>query len=96
MAAGDRGPISTPGPSELVAGNAELCFDIGTRLGCRSFNALYGNRRPGSSPKEQDECATENLGAVAVSAVANGEADLDQPALLRGVRRLAGGGHAAD
>jgi len=79
LAAGERGTISTPGLSELVRANAELCIEIGQRLGCRSFNALYGNRRADVRPEHQDECATENLGMVAAIAARIGATILVEP-----------------
>ena len=45
--------------------NIDVVAGIGERLGCRAFNALYGNRVDGASPAQQDELAAENLAAAA-------------------------------
>ena len=39
-------------------------------LGCRAFNALYGNRVDGPSAQEQDDLAAENLALAAKAAAA--------------------------
>jgi hydroxypyruvate isomerase len=38
---------------------------IGERLGCKAFNALYGNRQEEFSTEEQDDLAARNLAAAA-------------------------------
>ena len=47
MPAGDRGLVSWPGRADEFRDNADVVAGIGGRLGCTSFNALYGNRRDG-------------------------------------------------
>ncbi|MFG1710422.1 hydroxypyruvate isomerase family protein [Nonomuraea sp. M3C6] len=69
MPAGDRGLMSWPGRSAELRDNIAVVADIGRRLGCRSFNALYGNRVDGATAGQQDDLAAENL-ALAASAVA--------------------------
>ncbi|ROS74601.1 hydroxypyruvate isomerase family protein [Cellulomonas sp. PhB143] len=69
MPAGDRGLLSSPATSARFRDNIDVVVGIGERLGCRAFNALYGNRDDGSSPQEQDEVGAENL-ALAAEAVA--------------------------
>jgi len=68
MAAGDRGLVSLPGRAAEFRDNLPVIADIGRRLGCRSFNALYGNRVDDATAAEQDELAAENL-AIAASTV---------------------------
>lgn len=68
MPAGDRGLMSWPGRSAELRDNIAVVADIGRRLGCRSFNALYGNRVDGATAGQQDDLAAENL-ALAASAV---------------------------
>lgn len=68
MAGGDRGLVSVPGRSAELRDNADVVAGIGERLGCRAFNALYGNRLDGVSAASQDELAVENL-AVAAAAI---------------------------
>lgn len=61
MPAGARGVLSDPDRASEFADNVEVAVDIGRRLGCRAFNALYGNRIDGVEASEQDDVATENL-----------------------------------
>lgn len=65
MPAGDRGVVSWPGRAEELSASAELAAQIGAELGCRLFNALYGNRHPESTAAAQDQLAVRNLAAVA-------------------------------
>lgn len=69
MAAGDRGLLSWPGRAAEFRDNVELVVAIGEQLGCRAFNALYGNRDPASASGRQDELALDNL-VFAMGAVA--------------------------
>ncbi|TFB46972.1 hydroxypyruvate isomerase family protein [Cryobacterium tagatosivorans] len=69
MPAGDRGLVSWPARSDEFRDNLAVAAGIGGRLGCRAFNALYGNRVDGVTPEEQDELALENL-SLAAKAVA--------------------------
>ena len=76
MPAGDRGLVSWPKRSGEFRDNIDATLGIGGRLGCRAFNALYGNRvdglataqQDGISAVEQDEVAVENLGLAAQAA----------------------------
>jgi len=69
MPGGDRGLVSWPARSGEFRDNIDVVVGIGERLGCKAFNALYGNRTDESTPTAQDEVATENL-ALAARAVA--------------------------
>ena len=69
MADGDRGLLSWLGRATEFRANAEVVAGIGEQLGCRVFNALYGNRAAGAAPGAQDELALDNL-VYAMSAVA--------------------------
>jgi hydroxypyruvate isomerase len=68
MPAGDRGLVSWPARSGEFRDNVDVTIGIGERLGCRAFNALYGNRVEGASTAEQDELAAENLAIAARAA----------------------------
>ena len=68
MPGGDRGLVSWPKRSGEFRDNIDVTVGIGDRLGCRAFNALYGNRVDGHSAAEQDELAVENLGLAAAAA----------------------------
>src|SRR3954449_12740569 len=61
MPAGDRGLVSWPERAAEFRDNVDLTIGIGERLGCRAFNALYGNRVDGADPSAQDELGAEQL-----------------------------------
>ncbi len=65
MPGGDRGLVSWPARSAEFRDNIDVTVGIGERLGCRAFNALYGNRTDESTPVAQDEVAAENLALAA-------------------------------
>ena len=69
MPGGDRGLVSWPARSAEFRDNVPVVAAIGERLGCKAFNALYGNRVNGVSADEQDDLAAENL-ALAAQGVA--------------------------
>ncbi len=68
MPAGDRGLVSWPARSGEFRDNIDVAIGVGERLGCRAFNALYGNRVPGIPPEAQDAVAVENLRLAAAAA----------------------------
>ncbi|MCG7210223.1 TIM barrel protein [Streptomyces arenae] len=69
----DRGALSVPGAeSERFRANIDVAAGFARSLGCRSLNALYGNRVPGVDPAEQDALALENLVLAAEAADRNG------------------------
>ncbi len=70
MPGGDRGLVSWPARSEEFRDNIDVTVALGQRLGCRAFNALYGNRVDGVSEQEQDDVAAENLALAAKAAAA--------------------------
>ncbi len=65
MPGGDRGLVSWKGRCSEFKDNIDVAAGIGERLGCRAFNALYGNRQDEFTPEEQDELAVKNLAAAA-------------------------------
>lgn len=65
MAAGERGLISWIGRESELADSVGVALGIAQRLGCRTFNALYGNRLPGLDPAAQDEHALSTLDEIA-------------------------------
>ena len=65
MPAGDRGLVSWKGRCSEFKDNIDAVAGIGERLGCKAFNALYGNRMDGHSAEAQDELALKNLVAAA-------------------------------
>jgi hydroxypyruvate isomerase len=68
MPGGDRGLVSSPKRSVEFRDNVEVTVGIGEQLGCRAFNALYGNRIDSHTALEQDELAAENLALAARAA----------------------------
>jgi hydroxypyruvate isomerase len=79
MPAGDRGLVSWPARSAEFRDNIDVTIGIGERLGCRAFNALYGNRLDDASPEEQDELAVENLALAGRAATRIGGTVLVEP-----------------
>jgi hydroxypyruvate isomerase len=67
MPAGDRGLVSWPDRSSEFLDNIDAVAGIGERLGCKAFNALYGNRVEGEPPERQGELAVANLAAAAAA-----------------------------
>ena len=67
MPGGDRGLVSWPARGAEFRDNVEVTVGIGERLGCRSFNALYGNRVDDATPQQQDELAVEHLALAAAA-----------------------------
>jgi hydroxypyruvate isomerase len=79
LAGGDRGLVSWPARSDQFRDNLEVTVGIGERLGCRAFNALYGNRVEGADPAAQDDLATENLALAGRAAARVGGTVLVEP-----------------
>lgn len=79
MPAGDRGLVSWAGRSAEFRDNIDVVAGIGGRLGCSSFNALYGNRQDGHTPEAQDELAVQNLAAAAAAVAPIGGTVLLEP-----------------
>ncbi|WP_116048267.1 hydroxypyruvate isomerase family protein [Amycolatopsis palatopharyngis] len=72
MKAGDRGLVSWVGREREFADNVDVAIGVADQLGCRSFNALYGNRIDGIDPADQDKLALSNLELAANAASAIG------------------------
>jgi hydroxypyruvate isomerase len=79
MPGGDRGLVSWPARAGEFRDNVEVTVGIGERLGCRAFNALYGNRVEGADPAAQDELATEQLAIAGRAAARIGGTVLVEP-----------------
>jgi hydroxypyruvate isomerase len=79
MPGGDRGLVSWPVRSGEFRDNVEVTIGIGERLGCRAFNALYGNRVEGVDPAAQDDLAAENLAIAGRAAARIGGTVLVEP-----------------
>jgi hydroxypyruvate isomerase len=94
MPGGDRGLVSWPARSDEFRDNVAVTVGIGERLGCRAFNALYGNRVEGADPAAQDDLAVENLAVAGRAAGRIGGTVLVEPVsgAPRYPLRTAGGG----
>jgi hydroxypyruvate isomerase len=68
MAAGERGLVSWLGREAEFADSLVVALGIAERTGCRSFNALYGNRLDGEDPVKQDDLALVHLATAAEAA----------------------------
>jgi hydroxypyruvate isomerase len=79
MPGGDRGLVSWPERSQEFRDNIAVTVGIGERLGCRAFNALYGNRVEGVDPAAQDDLGAENLALAAKAAATIGATVLVEP-----------------
>ncbi|MFL6272296.1 MAG: hydroxypyruvate isomerase family protein [Actinomycetes bacterium] len=79
MPGGDRGLVSWPARSGEFRDNVEVTVGIGERLGCRAFNALYGNRVEGADPAAQGDLAVENLAFAGRAAARIGGTALVEP-----------------
>jgi len=79
MPGGDRGLVSWPSRRQEFRDNVHVTIGIGERLGCTSFNALYGNRVEGATAEEQDELGAENLALAARAAARIGGTVLVEP-----------------
>lgn len=75
MAGGDRGLVTWAGREDEFAAGIASAIELGERLGCRRFNALYGNRIDGADPAGQDKLGLSNL-ALASDAAARIDAEI--------------------
>ncbi len=79
MPAGDRGLVSWKGRCSEFKDNIAVVAAIGEATGCKSFNALYGNRQEEHTPEEQDELALKNLLAATEGVASIGGTVLIEP-----------------
>ena len=79
MPGGDRGLVSWPARSGEFRDNVDVTIGIGERLGCRAFNALYGNRLEDADPAAQADLAVENLAIAGRAAARIGSTVLVEP-----------------
>jgi hydroxypyruvate isomerase len=83
MPGGDRGLVSWPARGAEFRDNIDVTIGLGERLGCRAFNALYGNRVDSADSRataeRQDELGAENLALAARAAQRIGGTVLVEP-----------------
>jgi hydroxypyruvate isomerase len=70
LAAGERGLVSLPQRVDEFKAGVDLAVDIGRRLGCRAFNALYGNRIDGAATST---ASAEKAASAATASAASAE-----------------------
>jgi hydroxypyruvate isomerase len=68
LSKGHRGLLSDPDQVDRFRKGVSSGVDLAGRLGCRVLHAMYGNRRLGANPREQDALAIEHLGTAAAAA----------------------------
>jgi hydroxypyruvate isomerase len=68
LARGDRGILSVPGREQELRDNVDVTVDLARRLGCRTLNALYGNRIETIAIEPQEALATEHLALLGAAA----------------------------
>ncbi len=68
MVGGDRGLVTWIGREDEFADSVTSAMALGERLGCRRFNALYGNRIEGADGAEQDKLGLANLALASEAA----------------------------
>jgi len=66
-AAGERGIVCRPDRVHEFRANLAVVAELGQRLGCRTFNALYGNIAPGDDASAARRTAVANLDAAAAA-----------------------------
>jgi hydroxypyruvate isomerase len=79
MAGGDRGLFAWPEREADIRANIPVVAEIGKRLGCKAFNALYGNRIEGGDDAAADALATELLAEAGKAVAADGGTILIEP-----------------
>ncbi|WP_084959789.1 hydroxypyruvate isomerase family protein [Thermoactinospora rubra] len=79
MPGGDRGLVSLPDRQREFRYSVAIATEIGAQLDVPLYNALYGNRLPGTDPAEQDDVAMENLALAAQTVAGIGATVLVEP-----------------
>ncbi|WP_265447127.1 hydroxypyruvate isomerase family protein [Flexivirga meconopsidis] len=79
MLAGERGIVCLAARRGEWEANLPVVAALGERLGCRQFNALYGNRAPGEDPATADAYAVEALAAAGAAVAEIGGTVLIEP-----------------
>lgn len=79
MPGGDRGLVSWVERRQEFLDTIDATVGIGEQLGCRAFNALYGNRVEGADADKADAVAVENLAAAGRAADRIGGVVLVEP-----------------
>jgi Hydroxypyruvate isomerase len=79
MPAGERGIVNNPARQEEFQANVAVVVEIGERLGCKHFNALYGLHTDGADEAAEAAAARANLAYAAKAVDAFGGTVLLEP-----------------
>lgn len=79
MPAGERGIVNNPDRQDEFRANVAVVVEIGERLGCKHFNALYGLHADGADEALEAEAARANLAYAAKAVDAFGGTVLLEP-----------------
>lgn len=79
MPAGERGLVSSPARTQEFRDNIPVVVEIGRRLGCTAFNALYGLSEDGVSTEDATKTGVDNLVAAAKAVAEIGGTVLLEP-----------------
>lgn len=79
MPAGERGIVNNPDRQDEFQANVALVVEIGQRLGCKHFNALYGLHTDGAAESLEADTARANLAHAAKAVDAFGGTVLLEP-----------------
>lgn len=79
MPGGERGLVSWVERQQEFLANIPVVVKLGRRLGCRAFNALYGNRVSGADVAASDAAGVRALAAAAAAVAEIGGVVLLEP-----------------
>lgn len=79
MPGGDRGLFALPEREAEIRANIPVVAQLGRRLGCKAFNALYGNRTEGGDAEAGDALAVELLAEAGRAVAPDGGTILIEP-----------------
>jgi hydroxypyruvate isomerase len=79
MPGGDRGLVSWRERSTEFRDNIDVTIGVGEQVGCRAFNALYGNRQDDADFEDSDRLGVDNLVLAAKAAQRIGGTVLVEP-----------------
>lgn len=79
MPAGERGVVNNPERQDEFRANVAVVVEIGKRLGCKHFNALYGLHADGRDEAVEAATARDNLSYAATAVAEIGGTVLLEP-----------------
>lgn len=85
MPGGDRGLVSWVERQDEFAENIPVVVDLGRRLDCHAFNALYGNRIDAGGPNDGSALEADEAAVLALAAAGRAVAQIDGVVLIEPV-----------